>query len=444
MTARDIASPVLDENFLHDILERTRNAGATDVEARADELRALLVDVRDGALQNVQRSESAAFQLTAWVGKRRASVGTNHFSAAAISELIARVTSMAKIAPEDAWSGLAPSGLVARGNDAHLELLDPHDTDAAQLETWALELEAAARAVPGVTQCEGAPVQVGSQRGMHVTSNGLSHRVDRSFYSAGISVIAAKNGAKEVGRAQRAARWREDMPAMSAIGTEAGRMAAAQLGSRKLPSMNAPVIFDRTVAMALITPLLGAISGSAIARGTSFLKDKVGQRVFANGVDIVDEPFIPRALGSRAVDLEGVAPRPRKIVADGILTTWLMDCATARQLKLETTGHAGGVSNLSVSPGRLSRQELMSEAGSGLLVTTLFGPSLNPNSGDWSLGVAGFWFERGAIAYPVSEVTVAGRLPELYPQIVIGSDLEIRDAANSPSLLVPQMSIGGR
>ena len=221
-------------------------------------------------------------------------------------------------------------------------------------------------------------------------------------------------------------------------------MAAAQLGSRKLPSMNAPVIFDRTVAMALITPLLGAISGSAIARGTSFLKDKVGQRVFANGVDIVDEPFIPRALGSRAVDLEGVAPRPRKIVADGILTTWLMDCATARQLKLETTGHAGGVSNLSVSPGRLSRQELMSEAGSGLLVTTLFGPSLNPNSGDWSLGVAGFWFERGAIAYPVSEVTVAGRLPELYPQIVIGSDLEIRDAANSPSLLVPQMSIGGR
>jgi len=414
------------------------------VEARAGEQRALLVDMREGTLQNVQRSESAGLQLTAWVGKRRASAGTSHFSAAGISELIARVTSMAKIAPEDAWSGLAPGNLVARRDDSHLELLDPRDTDANQLASWALELEAAARAVPGVTQCEGAAVQFASQRGMHVASNGLSHRADSSFYSAGISVIAANHGEKEVGRAQRAARWREDMPAMPAIGTEAGQMAAAQLGSRKLASQKAPVIFDRTVAMALITPMLGASSGSAITRGTSFLKNKLGRRVFASGVDIVDEPFKPRALGSRAVDQEGVAPRTRKIVDDGILTTWLLDCATARQLKMETTGHAGGVSNLAVSPGKLSREELMSHAGSGLLVTTLFGPSLNPNSGDWSLGVAGFWFEQGAIAYPVSEVTVAGRLPDLYPHLVVGSDLEIREAANSPSLLVPQMSIGGR
>jgi PmbA protein len=434
----------MNEDLLQDILARTLRLGATDAEVRTEESRALQVDIRNRALQNVQNAESTSLQLTAYVGKRKASVGTNHFSARALSELVERAVAMAKVAPEDAWCGLAPRELVSSGDDRHLELCDPGEMNATQLEAWALELEDAARTVPGVTQCEGAPAQCGWGRSLHVASNGLCRRSEGSFYSAGIAVIAEKDGQKEVGRAQRAARWCKDLPALSDIGIEAGKSAASQLGARKLASLKAPVIFDRSVATTLIGPLLGAISGAAIARGTSFLKNKLGGKVFADGIEIVDDPFLPRGLGSRAVDHEGVAPRRRKIIDDGVLTTWLLDCSTARQLKLDTTGHAGGVSNLTVMPGRSSRQELMAQAGSGLLVTTLFGPSLNPNSGDWSLGVAGFWFERGEIAYPVSEVTVAGRLPDLYPQLIVGSDLEMRDAANAPSLLVPQMSIGGR
>jgi PmbA protein len=444
MSMNNRISPVLDEDFLQDVLARALECGATDAQARAEDSRALTVDVRNGALQNVQNAESTGLQLTAYVGRRKATVGTNDFSRRALSELIERVTSMARIAPEDAFCGLAPRELVSRGDDAHLELFDAREMNPAQLEAWALELDATARAMPGITQCEGAPVRVGWARNLHVASNGLARRSEGSFYSAGVSVIAEGDGQKEVGSAHRIARWREDLPAMSDIGIEAGRIAAAQLGSRKLASCKAPVIFDRRVAMNLIGPLLGAISGAAIARGTSFLKNALGRKVFADSVDIVDDPFLPRALGSRAVDQEGVVPQTRKIIDGGVLTTWLLDCPTARQLKLETTGHAGGVSNLTVAPGRFSQRELMAQADSGLLVTTLFGPSLNPNSGDWSLGVAGFWFESGEIAFPVSEVTVAGRLPDLYPALIVGSDLEIRDAANAPSLLVPQMSIGGR
>jgi PmbA protein len=257
----------------------------------------------------------------------------------------------------------------------------------------------------------------------------------------------------ERGGEGRSQRWRTDLPSPESIGAEAGRRAVGQLGARKIDSTTAPVIFENRLAASLISPLIGAISGPSVARGTSFLKDKLGQPVFAKGVGLTDDPHRPRGLGSRPFDDEGVANQRHEIIADGVLTTFLLNTASARQLGMETTGHAArglagppGVapSNLTLRPGEHDQAALMRQAGSGLLVTSMFGPSLNPNNGDWSVGVSGFWFDDGEIAYPVTEITVAGNLVDIYARVIPGSDLEIRGASNAPSLLIDRLAIAGR
>jgi PmbA protein len=213
------------------------------------------------------------------------------------------------------------------------------------------------------------------------------------------------------------------------------------------------VIFENRVAAALLGPLIGAVAGPAIARGSSFLKTKLGQAIFAPGVSVIDDPFRPRGLGSSPFDDEGVAPVRRALIQDGVLTTWLLNASSARQLGLETTGHASrglagppGVSpnNLHLEPGADDLPGLMRQAGAGLLVTSMFGPSLNGNTGDWSTGVSGVWFENGQPAYPVTEITVAGNLIDLYARLIPGSDLEFRGATNAPSILIDAVAIAGR
>jgi PmbA protein len=251
----------------------------------------------------------------------------------------------------------------------------------------------------------------------------------------------------------RSTRWQADLPAPESIGEEAGRRAVERLGARKIDSQTAPVIFENRIAMSLISPMLGAVSGPSIARGASFLKTKLGQAVFSPAIDIVDEPHRLRGLGSSPFDDEGVANHDTRLIDRGVLTTWLLNSASARQLGLQTTGHASrglagppgvGVNNLTVQPGNEDLAGLMAGAKQGLLVTSMFGPSLNGNTGDWSTGVSGFWFEDGQIAYPVNEITVAGNLIDIYARVVAGSDLEIRGAHNAPSLLVEDMAIAGR
>ncbi|MDZ4320794.1 MAG: metallopeptidase TldD-related protein, partial [Phenylobacterium sp.] len=251
----------------------------------------------------------------------------------------------------------------------------------------------------------------------------------------------------------RAVRHLSDLPSAASIGEEAGRRAVARTGPRKIASTTAPVIFENRVATQVLSPLLGAISGPAIARGTSFLKDRLGRRILPAGVALIDDPFRPRGLGSAPFDDEGVSVERRAIVEDGVLTTWLLNSAAAAQLGLNSTGHASrglagppGVSthNLHLEPGERDLAGLMSEAGTGLLVTSMFGPSLNANTGDWSAGVSGFWFEHGERAYPVSEVTVAGKLTDLWDRLQRGSDLEFRSSFNSPSLLFDGVAIAGK
>ncbi len=266
-------------------------------------------------------------------------------------------------------------------------------------------------------------------------------------------VIAGDGDGMERGWEGRSTRWRGDLPTAEDVGAEAGRRAVASLGGRKIESGSAAVIFENRLAASLISPMIGAISGPSVARGVSFLKDKLGHALFAKGVNVFDDPHRPRGLGSSPFDDEGVGNGRTSIIEDGVLKTWLLNSATARQLELETTGHAArglagppGVSpaNLTLQPGEHDLEALMREAGEGLLVTSMFGPSLNANTGDWSIGVSGMWFEGGETTYPVTEITVAGNLIDIYAKLVPGADLELRGATNAPSILVPDLAIAGR
>ncbi len=440
-------------DLLHDIVQAALKAGADAAEAVTADRQSLSVGVRNGRLEDVEREESRDLGLRVFVGQRQATVSASDLSPATRARLIERAVAMARLAPEDPYAGLAPEDRLARGPFADMDLYDPTERGAAELEAAAAEAEGVALAVPGVAKSEGGHASWSSSRWRLVASNGFDGAYQGSAFSLGVGVIAEKDGAMERGGESRTTRHLSDLPGAQAIGDFAGRRAVARVGARKIASTTAPVIFENRVAGQIVSPAVGAIAGPSIARGTSFLKDRLGQRVFAQGVDLIDDPFRPRGLGSTPFDDEGVTVEERRLFDDGVLTTWLMNTASAAQLGLTSTGHASrglagpsGVSthNLHMTPGERTLAQLMADAGTGLLVTSMFGPSLNGNTGDWSAGVSGFWFEDGAIAYPVSEVTVAGKLTDLYLRLQRGSDLEFRGAFNVPSLMFDAVAIAGK
>jgi PmbA protein len=442
----------MDENLLNDVVAAALAAGADAAEAVGAERRSLSISVRLGELEEVEREESRDLGLRVFVGRRQASVSGSDVSAQARAKLVERAVAMARLAPEDPYASLADPDRLAKGPLAELDLYDGAEPSAEALEDRARVAEAAARAVPKVTNSDGASASWSAGQWRIVTSGGFSGVHRASTFSLGASAIAGDGAGMETGYDGRSVRWQEDLPQPDAIGAEAGRRAAGRLGARKIASTTAPVIFENRLAAALVSPLIGAVSGPAIARGVSFLKEKLGQPVFAKGINVVDDPHRRRGLGSAPFDDEGVANAPTRLIDDGVLTTWLLNTASARQLGLATTGHASrglagppGVSpsNLTLEPGARSRAELMADAGKGLLVTSMFGPSLNGNTGDWSVGCSGFWFEGGEIAYPVNEITVAGNLIDIYARLVPGSDLEIRGSSNAPSLLIDALAIAG-
>ena len=447
-----LAAPV-SADLLNDIVKAALKAGADAAEAVSADRRALSVGVRNGGLEDVEREESRDLGLRVFVGQRQASVSASDLSPAAQARLVERAVAMARLAPEDPYAGLAPEDRLARGPFPDLDLFDATEGSAEALERAAAQAEAAALAVDGVARSEGGHASWSSSRWRLVTSHGFDGAYEGSAFSLGVGVIAEKDGAMERGGESRSTRHLSDLPDADRIGRTAGERAAARVGPRKIASTTAPVIFDNRMAGQIVSPALGAISGPSIARGTSFLKDRLGQRVFAEGVTLIDDPFRPRGMGSTPFDDEGAAVEKRALFDDGVLTTWLLNSAAARQLGLQSTGHASrglagpsGVSthNLHMEPGERDLAGLMADAGSGLLITSMFGPSLNGNTGDWSAGVSGFWFENGQIAYPVSEVTVAGRLTELYLRMQRGSDLEFRGGFNVPSLMFDAVAIAGK
>jgi PmbA protein len=442
----------MDDSLLHDLITAATKAGADAADAVLAHRQSLSIGVRMNALEEVEREEARDLGLRVFVGKRQAVVSGSDISKAARTKLVERAVAMARLAPEDPYASLADPALLARAPHRDLDLYDPTEPSPEALEALARTAEASALSTEGVTNSDGGSAAWSSTEWQLMTSAGFYGHHKSSGFSISASVIAGDGAQMERGGEGRSTRWQSDLPGASEIGLDAGRRAVARLGARKIASTTAPVIFENRLAISLFGPLIGAISGPSVARGVSFLKDKLHQNVFAPGIRISDDPFRLRGLGSSPFDDEGVAGQTMDLVRDGVLNTWLLNTASARQLGMTSTGHASrsmagaaGVStnNLTVHPGTRDLGGLMQDAKAGLLVTSMFGPSLNPNTGDWSIGVSGVWFEDGQAAYPVTEVTVAGNLIELYARLVPGSDLEIRGAANSPSILIDAMAIAG-
>jgi len=436
----------------HQIVQAALKAGADAAEAVVSERQSLSVGVRLGKLEEVEREESRDLGLRVFVGQRQASVSASDLSPQTAQRLVERAVSMARLAPEDPWTGLAPEELLSREPPRDLDLLDPTEPSAQALEERARAAEDAARAVNGVTNSEGGSASWSRGQWRLVTSAGFEglHRGTASSVSA--SVIAGEGTGMERGGEGRTARWIEDLPDAETIGRIAGERAVKRLGAKKITSRTATVVVENRIAASLLSAFVGAISGAAVARGVSFLKDRMGEQVFSPAVTLIDDPFRKRGLASTPFDDEGVRVSERTLVDRGVLTTWLLNTSAARQLGLQSTGHASrglagpaGVSshNLHIAPGDADLEGLMRQAGEGLLVTAMFGPSLNANTGDWSAGVSGFWFEGGEVAYPVTEITIAGNLPEIYSRLVPGSDLEFRGSINAPSLMAEGIAVGG-
>ncbi|MDZ4759463.1 MAG: TldD/PmbA family protein [Alphaproteobacteria bacterium] len=439
------------EDLLRTLIERTLRAGADAADARLGESASLSVEVRKGELESVEREESRGLALRALVGRRQAHVSATDLSASSLDALGDRVVAMARMAPEDPWVGIPDSSEISL---VHPDLeLDCDDTPEADvLEERARQGEEAALAVPGIKQTGHSGASWSTSRSWVAASNGFFASRSSGMSSMAVVAIAERDGAMERDHDSRSERRRDRMISPAAIGRLAGERAAARLGARKIGSQTAAVIFENRLANRLLGAFVGAISGPAVARGVSFLKDKMRRPVFAPGIQVIDDPLRRGGFGSRSFDGEGRAVGRTALVDNGVLTQWLLNGPSARQLGLTPNGFASmgfgdppGVttSNLEIPAGRRTLAELMSDAGRGLLVTDMFGPSLNSNTGDYSVGVSGFWFEGGERTFPVSEVTVAGDLPTMFLRAIPGSDLEIRGSTNAPSLLIDGLALAG-
>ena len=440
-------------SHLSDLITRARAAGADAADAVHVTGTSFSVAQRKGDLEKLERSEGADIGLRVFVGKRTAIVSSSDLSAEARDALVARAVAMAKAAPQDPYAGLADPGQLARNVDAHaLEQDGPGEPDQTLLTEWAKEAEDAALAQPGITNSEGAEAGWGRTHISLVASNGFAQKYARSGYWLYASVLAGEGTGMERDYEHTTAVHREDLMTPQEVGQSAAARAVKRLNPRKIDSGSVPVVYDPRVSSSIVGHFTSAVNGSGIARGTSFLKDKMGEKIFADGIRIVDDPHRVRGLGSRPFDGEGIAAKPMDLVADGILRTWLLDLRTSRQLGLQTTGHAArgtsgqpspSSSNVHLAPGTLSREALLKQVGRGLYVTEMIGMGVNGVTGDYSRGATGFWIENGEPAYPVSEITIAGNLKDMFLNLTPASDLEFKHATNAPTLLIEGMVVAG-
>lgn len=438
-------------SIAEDLMKRARTLGADAAEAAVTQSRATEVAVRDGKLEAVEGSESKDAGLRVFFGKRQAGVSFSDLSEEGVSLAVERAIAMAKLAPEDPYCGLVEAHFLA-AESPELALYEAPHWDSEDLSRLAQSVETAARDIPGVTMTETAFASTGETASASVSTNGVSHTARRSNSGYGVSVIAASDSGMERDYSMTSARRVADLRDYAEIGKEAGERTVSRLGATQMSSGNRPVIFDRRVSARFLGSLEGAISGPSIARGVSFLREHMGQPVFGTHINIIDDPHRPWGLGSRPVDGEGLANTKRHIIENGVLTTWLLNSPSARQLGLEPNGYATrslggspGVSstNLHIEAGEQSREDMIADISDGLLITEMFSPSQNPNTGDWSVGVSGFAILSGEIAHPVSEITVAGNLKDIFARLIPANDLEFWSSTNAPSLLVDNLSIGG-
>lgn len=430
------------------LVEAARKAGADSCDAVAVTGVSLAVDVREGKVEETERAEGDDVTLRVFVGKRTAAVSANQLDDP--GTLAERAVAMARVAPEDPYAGLADEHLLVK-NMPGLELLDSREMTADALADIALEAETAGLEVAGVSKSGGAGASWRLAGVVLATSHGFEGSYMTSRYGMSMTAVAGEGTSMERDYDFDSRTYFEDLDAPAEIGRRAGERAVRRLNPQKLSTRTTNVIYESRAARSILGHLTGAINGASIARKTSFLKDRMGEAIFAPGIQIVDDPFKRRGGATRPFDGEGTAASVLHMIEDGILQHWFLDGASARELGLDPNGRAHrsgsgtspGATNITLMPGELSLDTLMAEVGSGLLVSDLIGHGVNGITGDYSRGAAGFWFENGEIVEPVSEITIAGNLNDMFRRLVPGSDLDNRYSAATPSVMIEGMALAG-
>ncbi len=438
-------------NLLEDLIKKAKALGADAADALVFESASLSHAQRLGQTERMEREESRDLGLRVFKGKRQAMVSSTDMSTEALNALAERAVAMAGQVPEDEYCGLADPELLAT-QIPDIEMFDPEEPSPDDLIERARRCEEAARAVPGITNSEGAEAGWGSTRVALATSTGFTAAYGSSGHSVGVSVLGGEGSGMERDYDFSSAVFGADLEDSAEVGRRAGERAIKRLNPQKPPTGQASVVFDPRISGGLLRHLAGAINGAGIARGTSFLKDKLNEQVFAEGITIVDDPHRPRGLSSKPFDGEGVANKRRSIIENGRLTTWIMDLRSSRQLGLTTTGHASrgtstppspSTTNLHMEAGSKSPEDLMADISDGIYVTELMGMGVNGVTGDYSRGAAGFWIKNGVITHPVSEATIAGNLKDMFLNVTPASDLAFRFGTNAPTLRIEGMTIAG-
>ncbi len=436
------------------LLDAARSAGADAADAIATQGTSLSIEVRDGALEQAERSEGVDIGLRVLIGQRQAIVSASDTKPETISEMAERAVTMARLAPEDPFIGLAdPDQLSTRRDGSGLDLIEEAAEPApADLQDAACRAEATAAAFEGISQVQSAAAGY-SHNAIHLaTSNGFSGGYARSSHGISCVAITGEGTSMERDYFGESRIYRGDLPSPEDVGRIAAERTLARAGARKPRTGAYPVLFDERIASSLIGHLIQAVNGSMIARGSSWLRDKLGAEVLPGDLSIIEDPLRVRVGSSKPFDGEGLPTARRAIVQDGVLTGWTLDLASARKLGMESTGNAArgtsgppspSVSNIALTQGERSRDDLLAEMGTGLLVTSLIGSSINPTTGDYSRGASGFWVENGEITYPVNECTIAGNLHDMLKSIRPANDARTHLSRVVPSLLVEGLTIAG-
>jgi PmbA protein len=450
-TRQDASQRELDRlaELAEDVIRRARAAGASQAEVSASIDTGLNVNVRLGEVETVEHTRDRGFGLTVYFGQRKGSASTADLNADSIQATLDQACAIARYTEEDPAAGLADAGRMAKAFP-ELDLWHPWAIDTADAIALGQRIEAAGRAHAGITNSDGASVQVGESLSVYANSHGFVGRERGTRHSLSLSLIAGDDAGMQRDYWYDSVRSADDFMDAKALGDKAAERTLARVGARRLSTRQAPVLFAPEIARGLIGHMVGAVSGGALYRRASFLLDHAGKQIMPSWLTIVERPHLPRGQGSGNFDAEGVATRDNVLIENGVLARYVLGSYSARKLGLQSTGNAGGIHNLVVEPGHADGGQaddfngMLRRLGTGLLVTEVMGQGVNTITGDYSRGAAGFWVENGEIAYPVEEITVAANLRDMLMGIVaVGSDVDKRSHLLTGSILLDRMTIAG-
>ena len=449
------AKQLNDKDVMNILIDTALSNGASAADCVLSRSRGLSLTRRLGKDETIERYEDFDTGLRVFVGNKIASVSTNENSEFAIKEVAKRAVDMAKIAPQDDFSLIASQETLDEfpiDNSISVDSYDEVEPNIDIIRDRAKEVEDSALSVKGITNSDGADASWGEGETLLMTSNGFFGSSKKSNHSVSVVVIAEKDGKMERDYDYSSKVFGKDLRNSNQIGIEAAKKTLARMGATKPLTGKYPVIFDPRVSRSIASHFASAINGSAIARKTSFLKDMLNKQIANPAINIIDDPFLKRGLGSRLFDAEGLGSRKYTFIKDGVLQQWLLDLSSAKQLNLKPSGNAKrgisgppspGTSNFMISPGDVTPENLIKNVSEGFFVTDMIGSSVSMITGDYSRGASGFWIKNGELSIPITEATIAGNLKEMFMTLKPANDIDYSHSINSPTLLIEGMTIAG-